>query len=1093
MTQQIKTAFNAGELSPHLYGRVDLEKFLSAVKTCKNHIIMPHGGVTRRTGTEYYGSVKTASTKVRLVPFEFSKTQAYILEFGDLYMRVWVDAGQIGTAETNTKLLLHLDGPHASTGFADSSASAHAVSGSGSAQLSTAVKKFGSASLKLASATSDYITAPDHVNWFVNQANFTFDLRFFLLSITQRAGIFQQYVDANNYVSCVFRGDQSPKYFEFRICDGGVLNSYKAYYTPTLYTWTHLGIIRGWAGGNGNLAITLNGFPYGNFAESPVPDWPNLAAAFDIGRGYDGTAIRYLDAYLDEVRFLNGTAYWTSVFTPETNQYAVGGTTAYELTTPYSEGHLADLDWCQRADTLFIVHPDFALRKLTRTAHNAWTITEVVWSVKSGGVADRWPPFFPQANNGTGYTLTPSATTGVITITSSAALFSNDDWIGAYIKLHDGFALISDVNSTTEVDATVIHDFTAITATDQWWQSSWDPINGYPSVAMFFENRLGLGSSGEQPHTFWFSETGDHDDWYDAADSDENAVTIDVIAKSLNSIHWALPLKEIVYGTSGGEWIASGYQPGTPLAAGEIPRTRQVSQYGSSDVKAILISKTIMFVERHGRKVRAMQYKFETDDYEAEDLNILANHFTLNDTFVEIAYQPSPHQVLWVITEDGYLYGLTYMPEQNVMGWHSHVLGGTDVVVESIAVIPGDNHDDLWLAVARTVDSGTVRYIEKLSDPFVSGDISEAFFVDSGLSGEKVAEVLTSYTETDASSRIALTSTQVSVVSAAENEDARVYKNFGADYFGLDIDVRFDLKVSALASGGKHYVGAFAESCENLYASFITNSNAGIAIAAMYYSATQCKLRIEQYASGAVAASSASTQADIYLTLGTQYYLKLTRDESVGTFGTVYLYVYSDEDGATQVTGSPLSMPLTAKVDFDYFYPFSTGQSGSAGQAISCILANHRFYFCTVSGLDHLEAETVAILADGVALAEEVVASGVVRLDTSASVVNIGLPYTSDLETLRYERYGKQGTAQGEIVRIIETSLRVYETYGGYIGDDSDGIEALVYATANALYTGDVRSHFSGGYDRNGQVLIRQSDPLPMTILALIFDVEVDD
>ena len=91
----IQTNFTAGQISPRLHGRVDINKYKNGVKTQKNAYSLPHGGVVRRSGTKYIAAVKTSSKKVRLVRFEFSITQAYIIEFGDLYCRFYKDNGQI--------------------------------------------------------------------------------------------------------------------------------------------------------------------------------------------------------------------------------------------------------------------------------------------------------------------------------------------------------------------------------------------------------------------------------------------------------------------------------------------------------------------------------------------------------------------------------------------------------------------------------------------------------------------------------------------------------------------------------------------------------------------------------------------------------------------------------------------------------------------------------------------------------------------------------------------------------------------------------------------------------------------------------------
>jgi hypothetical protein len=93
--RNIQFSFAGGELSPSLYGRVDLEKYAAGARTLTNMIVHAHGGASNRPGTEYIGPIKSAEGTVILVPFQFSVEQAYVLEFGGGYMRVFKDGGQV--------------------------------------------------------------------------------------------------------------------------------------------------------------------------------------------------------------------------------------------------------------------------------------------------------------------------------------------------------------------------------------------------------------------------------------------------------------------------------------------------------------------------------------------------------------------------------------------------------------------------------------------------------------------------------------------------------------------------------------------------------------------------------------------------------------------------------------------------------------------------------------------------------------------------------------------------------------------------------------------------------------------------------------
>ena len=93
------TNFTAGKLSPRLDGRTDLGKYYNGCKQLKNFTIQPHGGASRRPGTRFIHETKSSANKVRLIPFEFSTTQTYVMEFGNEYIRFYKDKGIITEAD----------------------------------------------------------------------------------------------------------------------------------------------------------------------------------------------------------------------------------------------------------------------------------------------------------------------------------------------------------------------------------------------------------------------------------------------------------------------------------------------------------------------------------------------------------------------------------------------------------------------------------------------------------------------------------------------------------------------------------------------------------------------------------------------------------------------------------------------------------------------------------------------------------------------------------------------------------------------------------------------------------------------------------
>jgi hypothetical protein len=145
-----------------------------------------------------------------------------------------------------------------------------------------------------------------------------------------------------------------------------------------------------------------------------------------------------------------------------------------------------------------------------------------------------------------------------------------------------------------------------------------------------------------------------------------------------------------------------------------------------------------------------------------------------------------------------------------------------------------------------------------------------------------------------------------------------------------------------------------------------------------------------------------------------------------------------------------------------------------------------------LSGATHLAGLTVYALADGVVRSGLTVDSaGGVTLPVAASIVHVGLPYTAMLKTMRLEVQGQDGTTQGRIKRLSHAIVRVLKTPAFAIGPDDSSMQDVL--TGASLYTGDKKVGLKGGYNTDGYVQIRQSDPLPMTIRAIMTHVETGD
>ena len=146
----------------------------------------------------------------------------------------------------------------------------------------------------------------------------------------------------------------------------------------------------------------------------------------------------------------------------------------------------------------------------------------------------------------------------------------------------------------------------------------------------------------------------------------------------------------------------------------------------------------------------------------------------------------------------------------------------------------------------------------------------------------------------------------------------------------------------------------------------------------------------------------------------------------------------------------------------------------------------------TLSNLEHLEGQVVSILADGATHPDRTVTSGSITLDRSAKNVKIGLNYISLLQTMRLDAGSQNGTSQAKTKRIYDITVRMFETIGIEVGANLSDMERIPFRNSVDLmdegippFTGDKEVEFRGNYETDGFIFVRQTQPLPFTILSL--------
>ena len=147
----------------------------------------------------------------------------------------------------------------------------------------------------------------------------------------------------------------------------------------------------------------------------------------------------------------------------------------------------------------------------------------------------------------------------------------------------------------------------------------------------------------------------------------------------------------------------------------------------------------------------------------------------------------------------------------------------------------------------------------------------------------------------------------------------------------------------------------------------------------------------------------------------------------------------------------------------------------------------------TLSGLTHLEGQSVSVLADGAAHANKTVSSGAITLDRSITKAVVGLSYDSVLQTMRIEGGAAEGTSQGKTKRISKVVLRLFETVGVKVGPSLTNLEAVPFRTTSdemdtpvsTFIAGDKEIEFNDDFNSDGFIFIKQDQPLPCSVLAI--------
>ena len=679
-----------------------------------------------------------------------------------------------------------------------------------------------------------------------------------------------------------------------------------------------------------------------------------------------------------------------------TNWYALPANLTYEIPHPYLEAELFDVHYVQSADVMTLVHPNHAPRELRRLGATKWELKVIDFgtplAAPTGVSVSAYIPSSTSTNSDTyqdhNYVVTAVKASLVDESNqSSTATVSNNIFVtgarntiswnavsgAARYRVYKDqggiFGYIGETTTTSIVDDNIGPDFSQ---TPPIHENDFVGSNNYPGAVSYFEQRRVFAGTNNAPQNIWMTKSGTESNMsFGLPIRDDDRIEFRVAAREANTIRHIIPLTQMLLLTGSAEWRVTSVNNDaiTPTSISVKPQ----SYVGADNSQPVIVNNSLVYAAARGGHIRELGYNWQANGFVTGDLSLRAPHLFDNFTIKDMALSKAPIPIVWAVSSNGKLLGLTYVPEQALGAWHQH---DTDGTFESVACVSEGNDDVTYCVIKRTVNGDVVRYIERMGTRLFATQ-RDNFFVDSG-----------------------------------------------ATYNGTNTNGSQTVTIS----GGTNYTKG-----ENL--TVTANYN--------LFNAPP---------------SVADKDDAIVLVDGTDLY-RLT------------------------ILSTSSQTVATAKIDKDL--PVSLRNTG---------ITTYEVARNVISGISWLEGKTVNILADGAVHPQKTVSSGAITLDRAASVVHVGLPYNSDLNTLPMALQ-VEALGQGRVKNLNHVWLRVLESSGIFAGPSAEQlVEAKQrttepYGSPPNLKTQDIKIMLTPQWQDNGQLFVRQTDPLPLTVVALTLEV----
>ena len=698
----LKNSFAGGEVSPQLYGRVDLTKYASWCRKLKNMLVNVDGSASNRPGTYYMGAAKYANRKCRVRKFVFSTEQAYQLEIGHEYIRFFTVTTASAIAGQIVKTI------------ADTSAWLTGTTYYVGNYVKEAGVIYYCIKNHIAGTFATDLAFPKWVAQSIYEIPTLYqeeDLE--LLKFTQSADVL-----------FIAHPDYTPQELSRLGAKNWTLTNYPFTGGPFQLPNTDPSILLD-ADATTGLGINVGAW---------AKDWIT-GFAYQVGMWVDdsGTTYQCLVKHTSTVFATDlSYAYWVAkslvVFQPTHAPSVDGSSGALFQLRHYVQGVKVTQSAAGSSAGIkcggtwrVISHgtwtSNFSVEKSTDNGAT-WTNLRTFTSVSDNNVSTFGTE--DMANNAEPFLV--RITVGVV----SAGSITVDLTTDAFYQT--GIVQVTAYIDGTSVTADVMRTIADTTATEDWTEGSWSDYRGWPAVVEFSpQDRLIMANTYLEPQTFWMTQSGNYYDYSRSSPLiDSDGITVNLPSREVNGINNLVPLTALLALTSSSEWSIG--DPGTAFTP--TSAEQRINGYeGSAFTDTVVIGNRALFAQTMGAAIRDLGYELATYSFTGSDITVMANHLFFNYVIKELDYQKYPTRVVWVTRSDGRLLSCTYLREQEVLAWSWHETNdGTDLF-ESCAVAPSDGLDETWFVVKR----GNARYIERMVKRLGSYDIDDQFFVDSGI------------------------------------------------------------------------------------------------------------------------------------------------------------------------------------------------------------------------------------------------------------------------------------------------------------------------------------------------------------------------